>query len=293
MGNMRNALKPLCSQIVNRMVICHHQHWRYKANMKKILVICAALLAPSAVVAMPEGIETAQLLSGWQEPSGDHIAALELALQPDWKTYWRAPGSGGIPPEFDWTGSQNLQSVSLIWPRPVAFELGGVTSFGYHDRLVLPIKVTAQDPALPVNLRAQVTLGICKDICIPVTLTLSSDLIHNGEQDPVIAAALADPVIAGSQAGVHCQVTPISDGVRVTAQIDLPDAMPDDFVVLEHRNPRIWISDAEMTRQKGRLRAVLDMVPADAKPFDLNGDDLTVTILGTTRAMEIKGCPLR
>lgn len=264
--------------------------------MKNILMITAFMLAPFVADAAPEGIETAQLLSGWQEASGDHIAALELALQPDWKTYWRAPGSGGIPPEFDWTGSENLQSVALIWPRPVAFELDGITSFGYHDSLVLPIKVTAEDPSLPVRLRAHVTLGICKDICIPVTLTLTGELTNVRQPDPVIVAALSDPAISGLAAGVtdlHCQVTPISDGLRVTAQMDLPDAAPDDFIIVEHRNPRIWISDAEMTRHKGRLSAVLDMVPSDAKPFDLNGDDLTVTILGKSRAVEIQGCPLR
>lgn len=264
--------------------------------MKKILTICAFLLAPSGVFATPEGIESAQLLSGWQEPSGDHIAALELALQPEWKTYWRAPGSGGIPPEFDWTGSENLQTVALIWPRPVSFDLDGVTSFGYYDSLVLPIKVTAQDPSLPVRLRAHITLGICKDICIPVSLTLTGELTNTRQPNAMIAAALSDPAISGQAAGVsdlHCQASQISDGLRVTAQIDLPDAAPDDFVVVEHSNPRIWISDSEMTRQKGQLRAVFDLVPSDAKPFDLNGDDLTVTILGKSRAVEIQGCPLR
>jgi DsbC/DsbD-like thiol-disulfide interchange protein len=162
--------------------------------------------------------------------------------------------------------------------------------------MVLPLRITAQDPSQPVSLRAQVTLGICKDICIPVTLTLSSDLINAGQKDPVIAAAMAEPAISASEAGVidlHCQVTKISDGLRITAQIDMPDALPDDFVILEHRNPSIWISDPEMTRQKGRLMAVLDMVPSNAKPFDLNGDDVTVTILGTSRAVEIQGCPLQ
>ncbi len=264
--------------------------------MKYILAICAFLLFPSGAFAAPEGIETAQLLSGWQDSGGNHIAALDLVLQPDWKTYWRAPGSGGIPPEFDWTGSQNVQTLSLVWPRPIAFVLDDVTSFGYHDSLILPIKVTAQDPTLPVTLRARITLGICKDICVPVSLTLTGILTNATIQDPVIAAALADPALSGPAAGVAgltCQITPISDGLRVTAQIDLPNALQDDFVILEHRNPHIWISDPEMTRQKGRLIAVVDLVPSDAEPFDLNGDDLTVTILGKSRAVEIKGCPLQ
>jgi DsbC/DsbD-like thiol-disulfide interchange protein len=139
-------------------------------------------------------------------------------------------------------------------------------------------------------------MGICKDICIPISLTFSGVLTQSGQKDPVIAAALADPALSGPEAGVrdlHCQVTPILDGLRVTAQIDLPDALPDDFVIVEHRDPSIWISDPEMTRQQGQLRADLDLVPADAKPFDLDGADLTVTILGRSRAVEMQGCPLR
>ena len=34
---------------------------------------------------------------------------LQIKLAPGWKTYWRTPGDAGIPPHFDWVGSENLQ----------------------------------------------------------------------------------------------------------------------------------------------------------------------------------------
>jgi hypothetical protein len=38
--------------------------------------------------------------------------------------------------------------------------------------------------------------------------------------------------------------------------------------------------------------AVADLVPPNAKPFDLNGNDLRLTILADGRAAELVGCPL-
>ncbi|MEO0999402.1 MAG: hypothetical protein AAFW69_02170, partial [Pseudomonadota bacterium] len=40
----------------------------------------------------------AELLPGWVEEDGSLIAALSIDLAPGWKTYWRAPGEGGLPP---------------------------------------------------------------------------------------------------------------------------------------------------------------------------------------------------
>src|SRR5215470_10644281 len=36
---------------------------------------------------------------------------LEIKLAPGWKTYWRSPGEGGMPPRFDWSGSANLARI--------------------------------------------------------------------------------------------------------------------------------------------------------------------------------------
>ena len=46
------------------------------------------------------------------------MAAVEIRLAPGWHTYWRVPGEAGIPPRFDWSGSQNLAAVAYEWPRP-------------------------------------------------------------------------------------------------------------------------------------------------------------------------------
>lgn len=260
--------------------------------MTKIFAFFIGLSCVAPLAALAQGLAAAHLLPGWQDQDGGYVAGLQVDLLPDWKTYWRAPGSGGIAPVFDWTGSQNLAKVTPIWPRPVVFHLDDVVSIGYHDGLVLPLRVTAVDPSQPVILQGQVTIGICKDICIPAALHLRAAL--GGAVDPVIATALADVPMTAAAAGVTritCQAAPINDGLRVTAQIDWPHAHADDLVVLEPDDPTIWVSDAQMTPRAGGLTAVMDLVPPNAKPFDFQGQDILVTILGQGRAVEMRGCP--
>ncbi|WP_295171235.1 protein-disulfide reductase DsbD domain-containing protein, partial [uncultured Paracoccus sp.] len=86
---------------------------------------------------LPPGLRGAQLLPGWTEPGGARILALELLLEPGWKTYWRSPGDTGLPPQLDWAGSRNLSHVTLHWPAPQAIRSGETLEMGYHDRLVL------------------------------------------------------------------------------------------------------------------------------------------------------------
>jgi DsbC/DsbD-like thiol-disulfide interchange protein len=263
--------------------------------MKMQFSLMCCLTAAWPLFAQIEGIQTSDMLSGWVQGSGQHMAALKLVLQPDWKTYWRAPGSGGIPPLFDWTGSENLADVRIIWPRPMVFDAGGVTSVGYHDAMILPLSVTAMDPSKPVVLNGSVTLGICKDICIPVTLDLQTDLPDVSTPDPMILAALADHPISADLAGVtqvQCSAQPIRDGLRVTAQVQMPHLDSADYMVLEHDDARIWISDAEISQSGDQITAVVDMVPPMGKPFDLDGDALMLTVLGSKRAVELRGCPL-
>ena len=79
-----------------------------------ILWVAALALCPQAAVAgPPEDVVQIEVLPGWQTASGTQMAAIRLTLAPGWKTYWRAPGEGGIPPAFGWAGSQNIASTAF------------------------------------------------------------------------------------------------------------------------------------------------------------------------------------
>lgn len=264
-------------------------------------------ILPLALIALLGGVATSparafeqadvvrgDFRTGWQVKPGTHMAALHLELAPSWKTYWRAPGDAGIPPSFDWSGSENLQSVRFHWPRPSVFDLNGMQTVGYHDRLVLPIEVVAADPSQPVHLRAMIDLGVCSDICIPASLTLDAVLTGPGAPDTLIDTALASVPQTAAQAGllgIGCSVDPIDDGLRVTAKMAIPPLGPNETVVFESGVDGVWVSEAQADRSGGTLIAASDMVPPSGAPFALDRSGVTLTVISMDRAVEIRGCP--
>lgn len=257
-------------------------------------ILALGLLSSPLQAQSPGEVLTAELLPGWTTVEGTRMAALRLDLAPEWKTYWRSPGDAGIPPLFDWSGSQNLAGVKFHWPRPHVFELGGMHTIGYKHELVLPMELTPVNPAQPILLRASVDLGVCRDICIPAQVQLEATMSGAGASDPAIKAALADRPETGREAGlvgIACSVEPIRDGLRITARLALPPTGGEETVVFEPGSLPVWVSPAEVRREGDTLLAMADMVPGTGTPFALDRQAMTVTVLGRDRAVEIRGCP--
>lgn len=226
--------------------------------------------------------------------NGAHMAAVELTLAPGWKTYWRSPGDAGIPPTFDWSGSQNVKAVRLHWPSPQVFEANGMQTIGYHDRLVLPVEVTPEDPSRPVRLSVEMSLGVCDEICMPAVVDLSADLTAPGAADAAIRAALKSGAASAGDAGVSavsCRVDPIDDGLRLTARVRLPDPGHPEVVAFETGDRDIWVAEAITQREGGELVSMTELVPPDGAPFALDRSGITLTILAAGGAVEVKGCP--
>ena len=97
------------------------------------------------------------------------LGGIAFQLQPGWKTYWRTPGDSGVPPRFDFSKSENIEAVTILWPAPTKFDDGaGGHSLGYHDQIVLPLRIVAKNADKPVTLRAAVNYAVCEKLCIPV-----------------------------------------------------------------------------------------------------------------------------
>jgi DsbC/DsbD-like thiol-disulfide interchange protein len=251
-------------------------------------------LATPALATTQDDVLSATLLPGWQMENGAQMAAMELTLAPGWKTYWRSPGDAGIPPSFDWSGSENVRSVRIHWPAPDVFEANGLQTIGYHDHLVLPLEVTPEDPSRPIRLSVEVQLGVCDEICLPASLSLASDLAVPGAPDASIKAALAQRATPAREAGVTgiaCTVDPITDGLRLTARMRLADPGHPEVVAFETADRTIWVAQAVTQREGGELVSVTELVPPDGAPFALDRSDITVTILVAGGAVEVRGCP--
>jgi DsbC/DsbD-like thiol-disulfide interchange protein len=95
-------------------------------------------------------------------------AGVQIRLDDGWWTYWRAPGATGMPPMFDWSGSENLAGdPETIWPVPIRAVAYAEHINTYRKNVVFPIELRAENPAKPIKLHLKISYGICRDMCVP------------------------------------------------------------------------------------------------------------------------------
>jgi DsbC/DsbD-like thiol-disulfide interchange protein len=258
------------------------------------LLLTAALPLPLWAGSVREMVE-ARLLPGWQMPDGSHMTALHLKLKDGWKTYWRAPGDAGIPPNFNWSGSGNLAGVEVQWPTPHVIMQQGVRTIGYTGQLILPLKLTPKQAGQQIMLQAEIDIGVCSDICVPVTLNLRQDLPRgNKKPDPRIVAAMAERPSTAREANVSrvtCVISAMEDGLHLRAEVDLPQLGPDEIAILETADPRVGVAQSSTRRIGGRLIAEADLYHVEGRSFALQRTGLRLTILSGKKAVDIQGCP--
>lgn len=266
----------------------------FKSSLTAVALVCSLLMpVPSVAQTSLDEVVEAEILPGWTTRSGTRMAALRLTLAPGWKTYWRAPGDAGIPPMFTWDGSSNLRSVQTHWPRPSVFTSAGLRTVGYERELILPLEFKPTRKGAPISISGEVQLGVCETICVPVSLNFAAELEGKGASDPDIHAALASQPVEGSRAGVQsatCSFAPISDGLRLTAQLQMPKIGRTEVAVVEAGDLRIWVSEAEVTRSGDILTVEADLVPPRGTPAAVDRKDLRFTILGKRQAVDVRGC---
>lgn len=158
----------------------------FAPSRRTLLTGLAAMALPASASALPwsrdvhasaweKGHHSAvRLLAGPRLANGDWLAGLEMQLDPGFKTYWRDPGDAGVPPVFDWTGSQGLRDVTVLWPVPSRFFDPSGHSNGYLTAPLFPLRIAA-DGSAPVRLALKLDYAVCEKLCIPAHAELALD----------------------------------------------------------------------------------------------------------------------
>lgn len=212
--------------------------------MRYLIALLTLLALPAA--ASPDAARIS-LLPGWRAPDGTVMVALRVQLAPGWKTYWRAPGETGIPPQLDWSGSENLETVQIHWPTPERLHSDGMRVLAYHGDVVIPITLHPETTG-PLQIDLNLYLGLCKDICMPVEHHIQTTIDPGTRRNPaIVAALLSQPQQA---TGLRCTITPNANGLILTAHAPHPPAE----AVLETPGAD-WISEPEVTATPDGLSA--------------------------------------
>jgi DsbC/DsbD-like thiol-disulfide interchange protein len=150
------------------------------------MFLARILFAASAVSAMlsaahgsssdvfeADGATLRLVTSGFADGNGQLRGAIEIRLDPGWKTYWVEPGASGVPPRIDVGDSINASSAKIHFPAPEWHVDAYGAWAGYGEPVVLPVTFDIDDPALFSVIEAELFLGICESICIPVQARLT------------------------------------------------------------------------------------------------------------------------
>lgn len=203
-----------------------------------LAVVSSGALAMSGATAQTvsewRGIETAEvrLIQGEVNQHPDKVkVGLEFVMAPGWKVYWRSPGDAGFPPIANFAGSDNLAGFDIEWPVPKRFEYYGLQTFGYEERLVLPILIDRKQPGRDTRLKLSLSYAACADICVPVEADLTLDLAAGPQAINRHGRAIADslsrvPPRTGTPVS-HIAATHTSGGVQVTAEAEQPFSKPE------------------------------------------------------------------
>lgn len=140
-----------------------------------------------------------RIVAAKPQADGSIPAILDIRLEPGWRTYWREPGASGIPPEVTVDTAGGIDSSGIRFPAPKTFVDGIYRDFGYDHPVALPLDLKRNRPG-DLSLNANVFLGICKDICIPVQAELSVSLPEKLVENPLERARIDAAVAALPQA---------------------------------------------------------------------------------------------
>ncbi|RTL52184.1 MAG: cytochrome C biogenesis protein [Bradyrhizobiaceae bacterium] len=219
------------------------------------------------------------------------LGGIGFKLDPGWKTYWRSPGDSGVPPRFDFSKSENVEAVNVLWPAPKKFPDGnGGFSLGYHDQVVVPLRIVTKNADQPVTLRAHIDYAVCDKLCIPVDADLELPFVSVASmQDSVLSSAL-ESVPKPASIGDPNPLT-IRDVKRIgpkTVQVNVvaPEGV-EAALFVEGPTPDWALPIPKLAKREPhnvqRFTFDLDGVPPGVSP---NGAALKFTLSGGNRTYE-------
>lgn len=257
-------------------------------TLRAILILAALTALPAAAAAgvsdwvdNPGGRMRLVVLP--PDGSGTVKGAVEIEPARGWITYWREPGEAGMPPQITIAPESSLALEALRFPAPDLFEQNGVRDIGYDGPVSLPFTLKAKGAA--ERLKAEVFIGVCKEICVPFQAAFDLPLKGDeAEAGKAIAAAEAR-LPEGPSADFHAEKPRIgADGSTVSVEIALPAPGAAEFY-LTGPDGYVYLDPALESAGPGRTRATftLDELP---RGYDLTGKTWRLLVKSGGRTME-------
>jgi len=237
-----------------------------------------------------DGHSAVRLLAG-SRSGAVLLGGIAFQLQPGWKTYWRTPGDSGVPPRFDFSKSENIEAVTILWPAPTKFDDGaGGHSLGYKNQIVLPLRIVAKNADKPVTLRAGINYAVCEKLCIPVEANaeLAFASVASTEDSALFAALDTVPKPASIGDPNPLTIRDVKRDGKSSVLVDVATSDAREVSLFVEGPTPDWALPVPTLLEPSppgvkRFSFELDGLPPGAKP---EGAALKLTLVGGDRAYE-------
>jgi DsbC/DsbD-like thiol-disulfide interchange protein len=183
--------------------------------------------------------------------------------------------------------------VTVIWPRPHAFDSFGMRTLGYKHAVTLPLQVTPKDPSRPVTLQLAFDYGVCADICVPahdaLTLTIAPDAAGGGDAIAAGLAARIQPADPGALSVERCTIAGAGEARRFEGAFRPRTGFAGAPYVVVEAGSDVWFAPAEVRIEDGVIHAAADMQTLTPGAW-VDRAAVSVTLLGEDQAMAIASC---
>ena len=147
-----------------------------------LMVFCLAALAAQAAHTTARLV----LAADSARPGDTVLAGVVLRMDKEWHTYWRNSGAAGMPTTVEWELPAGVSAGPLCWPVPEKLPDEDLTTYIYHDEVVLlaSLKLATNLNAGPLTLKAKVSWLECSTGCLPGDAEVQAALKVGMEYSP-------------------------------------------------------------------------------------------------------------
>lgn len=172
---------------------------QYALKLCAFFAIIFGMLIPATNAASSKwqdlGGGKARLLANLDPATNKVSGVIEVLLEKGWSTYWRYPGSSGIPPQFDFSRSIAFSAGEVKFPAPQLITQEYGTYAGYKNKVMFPFEgelLTTGTAEINLNL----LIGVCSEVCIPATAEIKINSDELFQSDPMTVQAVSFANIA-------------------------------------------------------------------------------------------------
>lgn len=147
-------------------------------TLKRLLPLCC--LAVGLLPALAAHTEARLVLSAeTARPGSTVMGGLHLRMEDGWHTYWRNPGASGMATEIEWELPDGIAAGEIQWPPPEKYGEDDLTTYVYHEEVVLLVPLTLETNIKPgpLELKAKISWLECKEACLPGSANVSATLV--------------------------------------------------------------------------------------------------------------------